>query len=425
MMKLIFRGFMVLLLVCQPLRGQITAPGAQEAALRASLATRPAPTSRPIDPAILDQFLAVERVARLPVEQRALQVKQLYIDLDSPWMSSIVEGILSTAPPASLLVVQTPRVGVSGSEMTETYGRELDAAAQTMAPEEVADKIWQNYGITIMRVATRRRAMYVLTQHPKELGKLIDDALAGTDLQAGKLALSAIGTLRLKDFVPKAMAVHLAGGPMAQYTTPAIGWVSSDAELARPLIADIEKSPAAVVRHHSILRTLLVGQPADPVLVKLLESPDADIRDSAAMSLEETDIGDVMVLAPRLVKDTDERVRLTGLRMAFRLPDAMFATVRDQFLPTLKSESPNERVRAAVGFAAKGDPAGARCVLEGLKNPALPSQLRGPVSSAARQLVGSRAVLRFDMVEWGPDNPTNAQFIALFEQWITSNVKQP
>jgi hypothetical protein len=414
MLKDLFHSILCILLLAGSLRAQ------SEAAAR--LQAGRGPSSRPIDPAVREQFLGIERIARLPAERRSAEVPKLYAEVLPP-LAEIVsrESMASSVfPPEKVL---TPR-DRTAPPRDGNYGEELETAVATMTPEQVADTIASYHGAVILRRVALKRLEFVLLQFRSDLDKLIQEDLDSPDLSTAKRGFSAIAEMRLKEFVEPVSSILITGpSPHDADARKALAWMQSKPEAAKPFLADLVRSPAEITRYRDLLRIMLFHEPPDPVLLKLMESSDAGIRRSAAIVLEETDQNSAIELVPSLTSDPDLEVRLAGLRLAFKMPIETFGLVRAAVVPSLNAPSLEEQVRAAAGLAGKHDPISAPVLLRCLKNPQLPAQLRGPVGTGTNILLNSFAILRLDMANWGPDSPQNAKVIERLEQWIASQPK--
>ncbi len=362
-----------------------------------------------------EEFLNVEHIARLPPPQQKEQLPHLYRDISPPLMGPASEMILSSMP-AHLLAGD--RQYARDDDLTTNYAAELDAAATTMAPEQVADVIVANHGELILRLATRRRCIHTLVRHKADLARLVDQDLASDEPAAIGRACAAINALRLTEFLDKIVAIYIANGPFARDARSVLVWLH-DSKAAKALIQDIQKDPATLKRHYSLLNGMLYRQPADPALQRLLASPDADTRFYAAYALAESGDEALAADAPRLAADADSRIRLVAARIGSALPDRAFAAVRPSMLTLLLDDGADVRLEAACGLANRKDPAAARTLLGFWKQPTMRGDFHR-IMQAISKLTDQN--FSYDIHHWGPDNSQNARAIADFEHWINTNV---
>lgn len=376
-----------------------------------------------IVPETREQFVQIEQIARLPEAERITMLPRLYRELMTPTlMHQFIENGLKSLP-GNLLLRERSNVN-SNNDLTGIYQAQLDQAAATMTPGQVADQIATAYSAAIVEIASRRRAMGILAKHPEATKKLLREDMAKDDPEAIKHAVTIASAMGWKDFQPQITNILIAGGPLASHASQALSAMRSGPEDARPMLDDLTKNPGSIRRYMSLLQSMLAGAQPDPVLLGLLESPDAEIRFYTAQAMERTDEFSALDLVPRLMADGDERVRVVGINIAFRLPENSFATVRHLVIGALRSQGVRERTTAAYRLGMKRDPAGARILLQGAKDSNLPADLRSYVSSAIKQLmnVGPDPFWLLPN-SWGPGNAQNAGIIARFEQWIAVNVK--
>jgi hypothetical protein len=380
----------------------------REAARRTALAHgEPALAPTPTDLAARERFLAVERFARLTDEQRAKGFAEFYRTQVPFFLNSIIEGILSSYP---VNILDRRASGFPGGDAKARWAEQLTAAAATLTPEEVADKL----GIRLwLDVAGRARTVQLLKEHPDALSALVTEDLGSQDLSAVKRACTAISDLRLRQFTGKLMTLYLADTPLSPPTQTALVWLA-DPAIVRPLLAEIEKDHKRIVRHAGLFQGPLAGRPAEPALVKLLDSPDADIRYHAAYALYECRDAALVKPIARFAKETDPRLQSAALTLARRLPDDAFAGIRDELAPLLSSTDERLSLEAVTCFAGHKDLLAGPPLLRRLKLERIDPGQAVTVMQALNALAGS--AFSYDMHNWGPK--ANGKAIARFEAWL-------
>jgi hypothetical protein len=414
-------------------------------------------TSQPTDPAAISLFVKIETLARLPVAARNPQILWFYLDA-APLMTLAAEAFLSSVPPnlfepAGRGGGGTPLRPATSPSASDPYLAQLNTAAATMTPQEVAERISSLHGPAILRVAARRRALQIARENAADLAPLIRADLTGADLTIARRAADYIHTLQLREFVDVAIPIYLANGPTADAAHWALGWVVSDPAVAGALVDDIDKNPSAIARHFMILSSALRAEPADPRLVKLLDSENADTRYFAAASLNEIASAERLKILPKLMHDTDLQIKMLAIKSGFALGPEEYAKIRDTMVTALLDRDPRVRLEIADGLATKRDLAAAQPLLDFLKASAAPKSMyfpftrvsptapsapgqRGRISPmtesdgglkllmAIGRLMDSRGRrLSYNTARWGPDEPQNLAAIDEFENWIKNNSK--
>ncbi len=357
------------------------------------------------------RFVDIERFARLPDQQREAQIPGFYREMAPPCMTPMVDGIISSFP--ADLFQQGGSLAPEDNHIM-AYGRQLDDAATTMSPPEMAEAIFDAHGRLILSLATKVRSVQILERHKAQVKKLIEEDLNSDDLAAVRRACSTIHNLRLKDFNKRLLKTCLADGKFATEARSAIIWLN-DPELTDALIADIEKNPAALRRHHGLLNGMLWGRAANGTLVKLLESADADIRCWAALAIQDCVDPSLAPHVTRLLGDKDARVKHAAAHMAGRLPGDVFPAVRSELTKLLAAGDLELCVEAAQAFAEHKDIAGARALLDLWQQP-LPEGMKVRVMQAVNRMAGG--VFGYDMHQWAQPTANNMRAISQFELWI-------
>jgi hypothetical protein len=399
-----------------PLRAEsppASPPGAKaaaerEAAARAAAARGERPVApTPTDLAARERFLTIERFARLPDDQQGKGLPEFYRQFAPYFLNSIIEGILSSYPNDIL----DPRAGgYPGGEAKARWAAQLAGAAATLTPEEVADKLAIRLWLD---VAGRARTIQLLKQHPDALASLVAEDLASQNLAAVKRACTAISDLRLRQFTDKVLALYLADTPLSAPAQTALIWLG-DPAIVRPLLEEVEKNPKSLARHAGLFQGPLAGQPAEPSLLKLLDSPDPDLRYHAAYALSECRDAALAKPVAKLAKETELRLRSAALTLALRLPNEAFAGIHDDLTPLISAPEESLQLEAITCFSRRKDLLAGPPLLRRLQQDRMDPGQAVTVMQALNAMADS--AFSYDMHNWGPK--ANAKAIARFEAWL-------
>jgi hypothetical protein len=186
------------------------------------------------------------------------------------------------------------------------------------------------------------------------------------------------------------------------------------------LRAEIVRNPNTIIRHAGLFQIPLHDQPADPVIVTLLSSPDADIRYSAAYAL--VSCKDATLAAPivALAKEESKRTQALALQMAEKLPDDAFKLIRQDLIRALVSTDPAVKRAAIRAFATHKDMAIAVILREYMTTPTLPAEDELTMTRSLQALTGS--TFGFNL-RAGPER--NAPAIQKFDQWVIDHGGTP
>jgi hypothetical protein len=408
-MKIITRLllFLALLLLAVVLRAA-SGPVATESDARAAAAEN-STLARPASPDARDGFLAIERFARLPEAEQAKRLPEFYIQLPTRSLSMFVEGILSSSP--HNILDRRPN-GDAYDGNTAHWSQQLADAASDMTAEQVADKLNDRMWLD---VAARARALWVLKQHPAITSNLIAADLEMRDTNAVQRATATILALELKTFTPRLLSIWMANDELSESVWPTLLFLR-DPAMVKPLLERVSQDPKFLIRCAGLFQGTLYGQPADPVLLKLLDSPDPEIRYNAAYALEECRDSRLAQPAVRLAGDTNSESRFVAAQMVARLPDASFKEVRAGLLPLLSDKDEHVRYYALPSFGQRKDLAAGPVILEALRRDQFAEQNKVWVMQAMSALSGN--TWNYYSHEWGPARPGNQQAIAQFEAWL-------
>jgi hypothetical protein len=353
-----------------------------------------------------ERFLAVEQFARLSEAGQAKRLPDFYTQLPPRSLSMFVEGILSSSP-HNILDRSGPYDG-----NTALWAQQLADAASTQSAEQIADKLKDRLWLDI---ATRARALWVFKQHPNLTSNLITADLETRDTNAVQRAAATILALKLRTFTPRLLSLWMADDELSQPV-----WMTlislRDPAMVKPLLERVEQDPKFLIRCSGLFQGTLYGQPADPALLKLLDSPDPEIRYHAAYALEECTDARLARPAVRLAGDTNSESRFVAAHLVARLPEASLQEVRAELLPLLSD--PDERVRyyALLNFSKRQDLAAGPVILEALRRDQFAEQNRVWVMNAMGGLSGN--IWNYDPHEWGPASARNEKAIGQFEAWL-------
>ncbi|NQV32256.1 MAG: hypothetical protein HQ515_06150 [Phycisphaeraceae bacterium] len=358
----------------------------------------------------VQRFLTIERFARLPMDEQVTRLAKFYRDLDPRSMSSIVEGILSSAPHH---ILDRYKEGDPYDGNTEQWARQLADAASEMRVEQVADKLG---GSLWLNVASRARALDTFKHHENALHALITADLNSREPVAVDRACTLIVSLGLRSFTARLMDMYLAEDELSRAAWGALVWIRHPA-IVPMLLKSVDRDPRSLLRCSGLFLGSLSGKPAEPQLFKLLNSPDADIRYHAAYALQECRDPELAQPTVQLAHEKDARFRSMAAQWASKLPHRSFLTIREELLPLLSD--PNETVRfdALRSFGQRKDLAAGPVILALLQRDGLRiEQQKIVVMQAMSSLSGNTR--RYDMHNWGSAKPGNQRAIEQFKAWL-------
>ncbi|MBC8873488.1 MAG: HEAT repeat domain-containing protein [Planctomycetes bacterium] len=380
--------------------------GGKETEVRDPPASR---LARPRDGDARQQFLDIERIARLSMSDQVKQLPHLYKDLAPRYMNSAIEGILSSHPDH---ILDRTRFGGPGGDRTTRWAQQLAEAASRMSPEQVADKLESRLWLS---VAARARAIQVLKKHADATAQLIDADLKSGVKQEVARASATILALELPSFVDRLLAMYMddADVPREVYRTLLF---MRNVSIVRPLLERVEEDPKFLVRCAGLFQGPLHGKPAEPTLLKLLESPDKEIRYHAVYALYACRDPKLAPQAVKLAGEKEPRFRSAAAQLASNLPADSFAAVRDKLLRLLNDEDETVRFKALRCFAEQKDLAAGPVILKLLKQDQISRQYRVTVMQSMSKLAGS--TFNYRQHTWGPGTPGNTRAIEKFEAWL-------
>lgn len=353
------------------------------------------------------RFLEVERFARLPLAQQEKALPDFYRDTAPYFLNSILTGILSSYPDN---ILDRRTYAHPGGDANERWAGQLAAAAADLTPEQVADKLESRLWLD---VAARARTRQVLMDNPGPLARLIDEDLAAKDLKGIQRACTAISDLHLRQFTDKVLALYLADNTFSKPAYTALVWLADPATV-RPLLDEVQKNPKSLAAHAGLFQGPLAGKPAEPALVKFLDSPDEDLRYHAAYALYECRDDSLAPAIAKLARASELRLQSAALYLAIRLSDEAFRKIRSDLVPLLSAKDEKLRLEALTTFTRHKDLAAGPFILDWLKR----DQMHPGHAVTVIQALGALADTSFNysLHQWGPDH--NRQAIARFEAWL-------
>jgi beta-lactamase regulating signal transducer with metallopeptidase domain/biopolymer transport protein ExbD len=354
------------------------------------------------------RFLEIERIARLPKAEQGGHLERLYFELAPRYMNEFVTGILSSYPRHIL-----DRAGTKHYDgNSERWAQELADATAELSPEEVADKLERRLWLN---VAARARAMQVFNNHSNTVETLIEADLTSRGKARVARAAGTILTLQLHDFTDELLDLFLADEDASE---PAYHTLLSmrDPDIVKPLLEEVEKNPNMLIRCAGLLQAPYYRKPAEPLLLKLLESPDKELRYGAVRAVYECRDARLAPHIVDLARNEEFRFRVAAAYMARKLPADAFKAVRQQLLPLLRDKDEAVQIEALQCFAQRKDFAAGPVILELLRRDQLGGGDKVGVIGSLSALTGD--TFGYDMHNWGPAGRGNQKAIAEVEGWL-------
>ncbi len=365
--------------------------------------------ARPMDTDARQRFLEIERIARLPMDEQAKELPRLYKDLASRYMNVLVEGLISSY---RVNILDGTKFDGPGGDHTTRWAQQLGDAASEMTPEEVADKLeiglWLN-------TASRARAIQIFKRHADATAALIEADLATKQQQPVSRAAQTIQSVGWLNFTDALLDAVLRNDETSEPACKALTFMRG-APVMQRLLEEVKKDPESLIRFAGLFQGPLAGKPAEPLLLELLDSPDAEIRYAAVRAVYECSDQKLAPVAARFAAEKDERFRVSAAYFGGNLPESSFLDVREQLLPLLNDEDEAVRICALRAFARQGDLAAAEVIVELLMQDEIAAGYKVTVMQSMAKLAGSH--FHYYMHEWGPDRPSNQKAIEKFEAWL-------
>ena len=294
-------------------------------------------TGHPKDADAREQFLAIERIARLSAQEQAKQLPHLYRDLAPRY---VIHGEVSIISSYRQNILDSKNMGFP--DAGDTYSQQLDKAAGKKSPEEVADAIGS---IMWLDVAANERVLWVFGRHAKAVDKLLEVDLDSGEKSSVKRAACAIRALKRTSFSEKLLQIYLADdetsdgvwGPLLSMNRP---------HLIEPLLLKVEKDPRLLIRCAGLFQGPLYHKPTNPMLLKLVSSADEEISYHAASALYECKDSKLAPLAAKFAKNPAPRFRVTAAHWASNMEADDFKSIRKELLPLLADR--DEKVQSAA-----------------------------------------------------------------------------
>jgi RNA polymerase sigma factor (sigma-70 family) len=360
------------------------------------------------------QFLEVEKFARLPGAEQVKGFDAFYHNIAANSITSMATMIMSRIP-GDILDRQAP--GMPDGNIKDNWATQLQDAVPRMTVDQVADNLASS---TWLDIASSVRTRRVLQAHDPELSACVAADLDSQNSTTFERGCNIIAELRLTRFTDRLLDIYIPDGPRAKSASRALVWLR-DPRIVVRLSPLVQRNPQSLARYSDVLFGPLSGQPADPVIMKLLASPDPDVRYHAAHALNEC--VDPALAGPiaGLVKDQALRTRELGMLMAIRLSDAAFASIRNDLVPLLRSSDLTVQHAAIKVFAGHKDLAVAPVIREFLAAPPAKPGVGAydvTVMQALNALTGSN--FGYNPLNWGSEK--NAAALARFDQWLSQQL---
>ena len=369
-----------------------------------------APIALPGDVDAREQFLRIERIARLHKEEQAKQLPYLYRDLAPRYMSPFVEMIISSH---RRNILDPKDLGFPEGRTTDTYADQLANAAGKLSPEEVADAVKDNMWLN---VAARARALWVFGRHAEAVDKFLQSDLDSRDAPAVRRAAGTINSLGRTSFSGKLLQMYLADDELSKEVWPPLLFMDHS-DLVEPLLRKVEKDPQLLIRCAGLFHRPLYRQPAHPVLLKLVSSEDKEISYHAARALLECKDRDLVPLAAKFAKDSDPRFREIAAYWASNMEPGDFKSIREDLLPLLTDADGKVSFDALLYFAQQKDLAAGPILLDFLRRPRMYEPHKVKIMQPLHALTGTH--FGYDMHNWGPGGrPSNREAIEKLEAWL-------
>lgn len=370
-------------------------------------------TDRPVKRDTRNEFLRIERIARLSAKGQRYKLPVLYRELAPRYMNPVIEGVLSGYP--RNILDRSAGFGNPGGPHMTVWAGQLSAVAEKMSPEQVADRLeirlW-------WAVAARARALHIFRTYPKATSKLIAaDLKTGTKQSVGRAAMTIL-SLKLRDFTPELLACFAADDETSKPAGHALLFLS-DPAIVEPLLDRVEDDPRFLIRCAGLFQGPLSREPAEPQLLKLLQSEDSEVRYHAAYALSECRDARLATPAAKLAADREPRFRSLAAILGLRLPAKAFRSTREEFLPLLSDREENVRFDALRCFAGQKDLAAGGVLLKLLQLDTLPEGRKVTVMQAMSSLTGS--TFQYNLHKWGDGTPGNKLAIEKLQDWLTKN----
>jgi HEAT repeat protein len=342
------------------------------------------------EPTARKLFLEVERIARLPSEEQSNEVAHVYTDLFPVIRRRLYAN----------LVLPTP--------ITDY---------RTLSLSEAANKVASHGGWPALQEAAMKNCQELLIRHKAELVPLIREDLASADNAKVSRALAAVGDFRLGEFFEDVLAVFRKNTRLSQraaYTLRDLG----DSRAIQPLV---ESDSKQLVEYFELLRSLSRSRPADPALVRLLDSDDPQARWHAAYALAESGDDSLLPHVARLIRDENPLVRRSAANIAFSLSKEAFAKLRPSLIALLNDRDAMVRFDVGIYFASRDDDVSASSLVKLMRDGVLEGGYNSTVVQSLRTLTGS--YFGYDL-SLPPNATTNQAALDNFEKWIKEHVHE-
>ena len=315
-------------------------------------------------------------------------------------------------------ILDSKSSGFPEGDADQTWAEQLAEAAGKRSPEEMADAIESG---NWLKLAARARALWIFGRHAEAMDKLLQADLDSGDKSSVRRAASTINALKRTSFSGKLLEIYLADDGMSKEVWHSLLFMH-DPGIVQPLLQKVEKDPRLLIRCAGLFQGPLYGEPANPMLLKLVSSEDKEISYHAAYALYECKDAKLAPLAAKFAKDPAPRFRLTASYWAANLPADAFNSIRTELLPLLADADETVRFDALRCFAQQKDLAAGPVILDLLRREKISENAQAydvTVMQALTALTGKQ--FGYYMHEWGPNRPSNRKAIEKLEIWLRAH----
>ena len=362
-----------------------------------------------------EQFLLIENLSRLPVEEQRQKVTDFY-----PYFMQI----------------EMPRGRIC---VSICYERAPLTVEQTkLPPEEIADIITKRLGGNFLAVEAKYRGRALLHSHRDLIKPLIEADLRDDQTsrkQRGLQALKEMGMGQIGEITAEFSTTKGAFSPWLSSFFDEVKRIFQSEPTLREEAAQtfrylsdpraiqllIEQDPVRPTRFYEILGSLAPRAAPHPVLLALLNSPDATTRWQTLWALSGADKETLLPFLQQLLHDADPKVRQTAISPAF----GSLEKFRPVLLSMLNDSDVNVRYTVAFEFCFfKKDKVALPTTLELLKDNRCNNSMRWQAIDWVRQLTGKDFGFdgnALDDETWRQPNERNRTALLKFEQWLKEN----
>ena len=337
-------------------------------------------------------FLEMERIVRVPPAEQGKEVAHVYNDL---------------FPPLAAIM----------------YSQEIEVSFPTnrfsLTPEELADFLARRNGggWPALQAHGLAACRGFLQTHIEMLVPLAKADLTGKDDHRALGGLRTVEAFCLTQLFEEVVLVfQRKNDRLASFAVQALGALNDPRAI--PIL--IRQCPDLPLGCCQALNQLQRGRKAEPSLIQLLDSRYAEIRAKATHALAASGDAALVPVFRKLLKDSDESVRMNACRMPFTLPADGFDQLRPDLEAVLNDPSKWVRFTLAGCFAQRKDMVCAPALLRLLQERWLEESRYYWVNHMIRTLTNTD--FGYDTRQ-GPGSPVNQAAINRFAEWIKEHAK--